>query len=261
MSKKRYIIEIEYDGTDFVGWQEQPKGRTIQETVQDRLSIILREEIKIVGAGRTDTGVHARGMVAHFDLSEGHQDKISDAIYKLNRFLPHDILITSLREASPDFHARFSATSRTYKYYVTLVDSPFRKKFYTYIPQVTDFTAMNKAALYLMGEHDFTTFSKKHTDVHTHLCTVTEAKWTQIEQDVWVFQISANRFLRNMVRSITGTLLEVGQSKLSIEEFANKLKAQDRAQASNTAPATGLFLDSVSYPSELLGETLFSVTK
>lgn len=261
MSEQRYIIEIEYDGTDFVGWQEQPEGRTVQGEIQERLSTILREEVKIIGAGRTDTGVHARAMVAHFDLSEVHQGEVADTIYKLNRFLPPDILITALREASPQFHARFSAISRTYRYYITLTDSPFRKCFYTYVPQRLEIEAMNQAALHLVGTQDFTTFSKKHTDVHTHICTVTHAEWQKQEPDVWVFEITANRFLRNMVRSITGTLLEVGMGKISPEEFAGKLIAKDRAVASNTAPATGLFLESVAYPPELIGQCLFSVAR
>lgn len=257
----RFLIELQYDGTDFVGWQEQPNGRTVQGELQERLSTILRTPIKIVGAGRTDTGVHATSMIAHLDVSQELGERLPDAIYRLNRFLPPDIFILRLQRVAPDFHARFSATSRSYGYYITLYPSPFRRKYHTLVTTPLDFEQMNKAAKKILGQHDFSSFSKKHSDVTNHLCTVTQAEWQELSQGAWVFRITANRFLRSMVRALVGTLIEVGIGHLTPEDFAAILERTDDQYPFNTAPATGLRLESVTYPPHLLLDPLFLASK
>lgn len=257
----RFLIELQYDGTDFVGWQEQPNGRTVQGELQERLSTILRTPIKIVGAGRTDTGVHATSMIAHLDVSQELGERLPDAIYRLNRFLPPDIFVLRLQRVAPDFHARFSATSRSYGYYITLYPSPFRRKYHTLVTTPLDFEQMNEAARKLLGQHDFSSFSKKHSDVTNHLCTVTQAEWQEHCEGEWVFRITANRFLRSMVRALVGTLFEVGTGHLTPEEFATILEQADDQYPFNTAPATGLRLESVTYPPHLLLDPLFQASK
>ncbi|TFH95734.1 tRNA pseudouridine(38-40) synthase TruA [Porphyromonas levii] len=254
----KYLLQFMYDGTDFVGWQEQPKGRTVQGELQDKLSTILRQEIKVVGAGRTDTGVHASTMVAHIELPEELSDRIAPAVFKLNRFLPPDIFITKLQAVLPDFHARYSATSRSYGYYITLHPNPFLRKYHTFVPRKLQFEAMNRACKYLIGRHDFASFARKHSDVTNHICTVTQAEWLQLSPSEWVFRITANRFLRSMVRALVGTLLEVGSGQITPEEFADILERADLDFPFNTAPPTGLRLEAVQYPEELLGEVLFT---
>lgn len=253
----RFLIELQYDGTDFVGWQEQPNGRTVQGELQERLSTILRTPIKIVGAGRTDTGVHATSMIAHLDVSQELGERLPDAIYRLNRFLPPDIFVLRLQRVAPDFHARFSATSRSYGYYITLYPSPFRRKYHTLVTTPLDFEQMNQASSQLLGQHDFSSFSKKHSDVTNHLCTVTQAEWQELSQGAWVFRITANRFLRSMVRALVGTLIEVGIGHLTPEDFAAILERADDQYPFNTAPATGLRLEAVTYPPHLLLDPLF----
>lgn len=257
----RFLIELQYDGTDFVGWQEQPNGRTVQGELQERLSTILRTPIKIVGAGRTDTGVHATSMIAHLDVSQELGERLPDAIYRLNRFLPPDIFILRLQRVAPDFHARFSATSRSYGYYITLYPSPFRRKYHTLVTTPLDFEQMNKAAKKILGQHDFSSFSKKHSDVTNHLCTVTQAEWQEQREGEWVFRITANRFLRSMVRALVGTLIEVGIGHLTPKEFATILEQADDQYPFNTAPSTGLRLESVTYPPHLLLDPLFQASK
>lgn len=254
----RYAITLQYDGTDFVGWQSQPQGRTVQDTIEEGLRTIFRSPIPIVGAGRTDTGVHARYMVAHFDTPESREHELPELIYRLNRYLPHDITICALYKVSPEFHARFSATSRTYRYYITLVHSPFTRYFHTYIPWDLDFELMNETAHSLLGTKDFITFSKTNTDVFTHICEVTSALWENCGEDCYRFEITANRFLRNMVRALVGTLIDVGRGKITKEQFIEKLELQDRAQNITTAAATGLFLEEITYPTELIGERLWN---
>lgn len=256
----RYAITLQYDGTDFVGWQSQPNGRTIQDTIEEGLKVILREPLPIVGAGRTDTGVHARKMVAHIDFPKEREQELSQLFYRLNRYLSKDVFILSVRRVSEDFHARFSATSRTYRYYISLLDSPFTRHFFTYIPWLLDFPLMNETAISLLGTKDFTTFSKTHTDVYTHICEVSHAKWKDLGNDTYCFEITANRFLRNMVRAIVGTLIDVGRGKLSKEEFIQKLELKDREQNITTAAATGLFLEEIIYPQELLGDVIWDVS-
>lgn len=255
----RYMITLQYDGSAFEGWQIQSSGRTIQGTIEDGLRTILRRPLQIVGAGRTDTGVHAGKMVIHIDYPENQEHELPQLFYRLNRFLTKEILILSIHKVSPDFHARFSATSRTYHYYISLIDCPFTRHYHAYIPWDLDFEKMNETAQHLIGTKDFTTFSKTNTDVYTHICTVNSVQWVPLGDHKYRFEITANRFLRNMVRSIVGTLIDVGRGKITSEEFAYRLAQKDRAQLVTTAPANGLFLTDISYPKELIGELLWHV--
>ena len=219
----RYFIYLAYDGTNYHGWQIQPNGMSVQEALMRALSTFLRKEIEVVGAGRTDAGVHARLMVAHFDFeSELDGAQITD---KLNRLLPPDIAVYGVKRVKDDAHARFDATYRTYKYYVTT-----RTLF--------DYT-------------DFTSFSKLHTDVKTNNCKIMHAEWTQVSETEWVFTIQADRFLRNMVRAVVGTLIEVGRGKLSIEGFRQVIEKKDRCSAGSSVPGHALFLVDVGYPEDL----------
>ena len=255
----RYIITIAYDGSAFQGWQIQPDGTTVQGTIEHCLSTMLQRPLSVTGAGRTDTGVHASAMVAHLDFPKEKEKELITLIFRLNRFLPREIRITSLRAVAPTFHARFSAETRQYGYYITQKESPFDRYFYTPIPSPMDFNKMNEAARHLIGTHDFTTFSKGRTDVHTHICTVSHAEWIALspEQGHYKFLYVSNRFLRNMVRATVGTLLEVGKGRMTPEEFRQRLEAKDRALAGTSAPPMGLFLEEVQYPEELLLEELW----
>ncbi len=250
----RYFLTLGYDGTDFLGWQSQPTGRTVQGVLEDRLSILLRQEIAVTGAGRTDAGVHARWMACHADFVLPEGVTPPDLLFRANRFLPPDITLYGLYPVKDDAHARFDATERRYGYYVRTCPSPFGRHLQVTVPEL-DFAAMNEAAAGLIGTHDFTTYSKKHSNVHTHLCTVSEAEWQRIGPgEEWVFHISSNRFLRNMVRAIVGTLIEVGRGKISPEAPAHYLARQDRSLAATSAPAQGLFLEYIRYPLDLFVE-------
>ncbi|MDA3854521.1 MAG: tRNA pseudouridine(38-40) synthase TruA [Bacteroidales bacterium] len=245
--KTRYLIQLAYDGTAYVGWQIQPNGMSVQEKLQNALSLLLREEVKVVGCGRTDTGVHASYFVAHIDLDT----VITDApklLYKLNGFLPKDIVLFDIKEASKDFHARFGATERSYEYHLVTRKSPFLSR-YSYRPNsALDFEAMNKAAQHLLEVIDFTSFSKLHSDAFTNNCDVREAVWKQKDEYHWVFHISADRFLRNMVRAVVGTLLEVGKGKITEKQFCAIIAAKDRGKAGISVPGAALFLTNVHYP-------------
>ncbi len=249
---QRYFIYLAYDGTNYHGWQIQPNGISVQECLMKALSTFLRCEIEVVGAGRTDAGVHASLMVAHFDY-----DVPLDTAFlteKLNRLLPPDISVYKVCSVKPDAHARFDATSRTYKYYVTTAKYPFNRQYRWRIYSSLDYERMNEAARILLEYSDFTSFSKLHTDVKTNICHVTHAGWTKVEGEdtTWVFTICADRFLRNMVRAIVGTLIDVGRGKLSVEDFRRIIEQQDRCKAGTSAPGQALFLVNVEYP-----ETLF----
>ena len=245
----RYFIYLSYNGKPFCGWQIQPNGITVQQRIEEALSTILRRPMSIVGAGRTDAGVHAQLMVAHFDSEE----PISDLPFladKLNRLLPKDIAIDRIVPVAPDAHARFDATSRTYKYYLTAKKNPFNYDWvYRYIGKL-NYDLMNEACRVLFEYTDFTSFSKLHTDVKTNNCRIMEAGWKQ-EGDVWVFTIRADRFLRNMVRAIVGTLLEVGRGKLSLSGFREVIEAKDRGRAGTSAPGHALYLVDVTYPEKI----------
>ena len=245
----RYFIYLEFDGSAYSGWQIQPHSPSVQQTLEDALALFLRRNVSVTGAGRTDAGVHASQMVAHFDLDE--QQDCAWMQNKLNGILPPDIAVHRIVPVKPDAHARFDATSRTYKYYVTLNKSAFHRNYSWFLPNEPDFELMNRAAELLMETVDFTSFSKLHTDTKTNDCHVTEAQWTPLDDGRWVFIITADRFLRNMVRAIVGTLMEVGRHKLTIDGFKQIIESKDRCSAGDSAPAQGLFLNKIVYPDNL----------
>jgi len=247
--KKRFFIYFSYKGTAYHGWQIQPNGISVQEMLTKALCTILRTEIEVVGAGRTDTGVHAKLMVAHFDLEKELPSEF-DLVAKLNSFLPNDIAIFKVVEVQPDAHARFDATARRYEYHIITGKNVFKKKLAARESFQLDFEAMNAAACTLKEYRDFTSFSKLHTDAKTNICTITHAEWTQ-QDDEWVFTIQADRFLRNMVRAIVGTLFEVGRRKITVGEFRAVIEAQNRCKAGTSVPAHGLYLVDIKYPDHL----------
>lgn len=247
MSVQRYFIYLAYDGTNYHGWQVQPNGISVQQCLTEALSTFLRCRTEVVGAGRTDAGVHASLMVAHFDYA-GEPLDVAGVTDKLNRLLPPDISVYKVCRVKPDAHARFDATARTYKYYVTLAKFPFHRQYRWRQYRPLDFQKMNEAALTLFDYTDFTSFSRLHTDAKTNICRIMHAGWTQEEDATWVFTIRADRFLRNMVRAIVGTLIEVGRGKLSIEGFRRVIEQQDRCKAGSSAPGHALFLVNVEYP-------------
>ena len=243
----RYAIELAYLGKNFHGWQIQPNATTVQQYIQDSLSTILREEVIITGAGRTDTGVHASYFVAHFD-TEALFDPDAFAL-KLNRFLSNDISIFSLREISPEFHARFEAISRTYKYIFRLKKSPFLTDL-CFLNQVSlDIDSMNSCSKILKEYDYFTSFAKHHSDNKSDICQIMEADW-ELHDDYLIFTIKADRFLRNMVRAITGTIFDVGKGKIGSEEFRAIIEGRDNQLASVSTPAKGLYLWDIEYPEE-----------
>ena len=245
----RYFIEISYKGTDFHGWQIQPNAISIQEIIQQGLQTLLGEEIDIVGAGRTDAGVHARQIFAHFDTINNLDKK--DFAYRLNAIIPTSIYIKRIIKVTEQAHARFDAQSRSYEYHIHLVNNPFITETTWQIPRRNfDVKLMNKAASLLLKHTNFKAFSKSKTDVKTYECTVSRAEWIQKENQL-IFRISANRFLRNMVRAIVGSLLEVGEGKTSLKDFEKIIINKDRSQAGVSVPAKGLFLTRVSYPDSI----------
>lgn len=241
----RYLITFSYLGTNYHGWQIQPNGNTVQEEVNKALSVLCREEVSTTGAGRTDTGVHARMMTAHFDVNNPIADG-AQFVYRINKLLPKDISVSGIKEVDGEFSARFSATERTYRYYITKDKNPFTLDVVAYINFDLDIELMNKAASSLFEYEDFTSFSKVNTDTKTNICKITHAEW-KMEGDILVFTISANRFLRNMVRAIVGTLIDVGRKKISVADFRKIIESKDRCKASTSAPACGLFLEDIKY--------------
>ena len=242
----RFFITLSYDGTRYHGWQVQPNGSSVQEKLQWALSTILRQDIQVTGAGRTDAGVHARMMVAHFDV-ETMDFELQDLTYKLNRLLPQDIAIQKMEPVSDDMHARFSATSRTYHYYIHTVKDPFFRAYSCELHYLLDFQLMNEAAAILMTYEDFGAFCKAHADVKTTLCHITSAQWHQTSPSTWYFEITANRFLRNMVRAVVGTLIDVGCGRLSLDDFRKVIEGKRRTEAGESMPANALFLEDVKY--------------
>lgn len=241
----RYFIWFSYDGTQYHGWQLQPNGNTVQAELQRGLSLLLREEITVTGAGRTDTGVHARQMAAHFDT-----DAVFDTdtlVMKMNGVLPPDISVSKVEQVSDEIHARFSAIARTYYYYIHTKKNPFRRHYSLELHYVLDFPLMNEAARILMEYEDFGAFCKAGSDVKTTLCHVTAAEWHQTAEDAWYFEITANRFLRNMVRAVVGTLIEVGRHRMTLDEFRQVIIGGRRTQAGESMPAQALFLERVEY--------------
>lgn len=243
----RYFVKLAFNGTRFVGWQIQPNGDSIQSILQNAMTLLFKESIELTGCGRTDAGVHATNFYAHFDIQKEFTQKELDFLTnKLNSFLPKEIVIYKILKVSDDLHARFSAKSRTYKYYIDISKDPFsfQNSYRVFEPLHVD--AMNQAALYLLQIQDFTSFSKLHTQVNNNNCTVTFAQWEQVNHQL-VFTITANRFLRNMVRAIVGTLLLVGKGKITFEEFQKIVLEKNRSKAGTSVPAHALFLENVRY--------------
>ncbi len=281
----RYFIYLSYDGTAYHGWQIQPNGESVQGVLQRALSLLLRQEIAVTGAGRTDAGVHAALMVAHFDAplpappvggrasyplessevresfslpedmqsspprGELERDRELERgwVYRLNGMLPPDIAIHKIVPVPDDMHARFSARARTYYYYVHTRKSPFLRDHSWRLVHTPDFEAMNRAAALLLDYEDFTSFSKLNTDTKTNICHVRSARWVQLSDHEWRFEITADRFLRNMVRAIVGTLMEVGRGQLTLDGFREVIEKKDRCAAGDSVPARGLFLQNVEY--------------
>lgn len=238
-------MRLAYNGTGFSGWQVQPREITVQGVIEDALSKVLRRRVGITGAGRTDTGVNARMMVAHFD----HEAPLPDGLVRsLNAMVGRNIAIEDIWQVADDAHARFDAVERTYHYYACTRKSPFIYPLTWQAPPRLDFETMNLAAEHLIGRKDFTSFSKLHTQVKTNICDVRHACWEQCGPDVWCFGITADRFLRNMVRAVVGTLVEVGRGKLSPEGFAAVIDKKDRCSAGTSMPPQALYLWDIRYP-------------
>lgn len=244
----RYFMRLAYRGAPFHGWQSQPGEVTVQSTLEAALSTVARQPVKITGAGRTDTGVNARMMTAHFDLEKPITDTAA-VVRGVNSLVGKDIAVYEIRETAPDWHARFDAKSRTYHYYAVPEKSPFFYPLSWKAPAGLDYGAMNRAAEILLTTEDFTSFSKLHTDTKTNICHVTHAQWHEVEAvpGAMVFVITADRFLRNMVRAVVGTLVEVGRGKMSIEQFRRVVEARNRCAAGTSMPPQALFLWEVEY--------------
>lgn len=244
-SEVRYFLEIAYNGKNYCGWQKQPDENTVQQEIERFLSKVLQQEINTMGAGRTDAGVHARQMFLHFDVSEAIT--ITNFLYRANSFLPPDISVLNIYKVNDDDHTRFNAIAREYKYYVSINKDPFSIASAYQIKNIPDLKLMNEAASSLLDYTNFQCFSKVNTGVHTFNCKVTKAAWA-LKDGKLVFTISADRFLRNMVRAIVGTLLEVGSGKITIAEFHDIIKSKNRGAAGTSVPAHGLYLTKIIYP-------------
>lgn len=242
----RYFAELSYKGTSYCGWQRQPNARSVEQTIEEALTTLLREEIDIVGAGRTDTGVHAAFYVAHFDTSRPI-DKPEDFVYHLNSLLPEDVAFRRIYPVSDDAHARFDATEREYRYYIQTHKDPFTKQTTWQLTTPLNLEAMNEAAKVLLATEDFTTFAKLGSNNTNNICHIFRAEWVEIECGMVVFIFRANRFLRNMVRAVVGTLVDVGRGKITPAEFAEIVASRDLSRSSSSAPASGLFLTDVKY--------------
>lgn len=241
----RFFIQIKYKGTNYHGWQVQPNANSVQAEVNKALSTLFQEEILVVGAGRTDTGVHATDFFAHFETEKEFENE--HVCYKLNCILPKDISCSKVFKVNDDVHARFSATERTYEYWITPTKNPFLIDGAYFFSQVLDLEKMNEAAKLLIRKADFSCFSKSNTDTFTNDCTINKAIWV-VKNDVLVFTISADRFLRNMVRAIVGTLLDVGLGKIKPQEIENIIASKNRNDAGTSVPAHGLYLTKINYP-------------
>ncbi len=245
----RYFVTFSYFGSAYHGWQSQPNAATVQQLMEAIFTTLLRQKVALVAAGMTDTGVHAKKMIAHFDIK--NQIDTTEAVLKLNSFLPEDIAVSEIFEVDQEAHARFSAVSRTYQYWIVQQKNPFYKDSAYYLRNTLDVSAMNAAAELLMEYEDFECFSKSRTDVKTYRCLISKAIWDSDDEKL-VFTITADRFLRNMVRAIVGTLLDVGQGKLSLEDVKTIIKSKDRSQAGASVPAKGLYLTQVEYPKNIV---------
>jgi len=243
----RYLIKLSFDGTNYHGWQMQDNANTVQAEVEKALTILLASKVEITGCGRTDAGVHAREYFAHFDLEKIiGEEMLSEIVYRLNAILPDDISVSDVFPVGNNLHARFSAFSRTYRYYVSTQKDPFNKIYSWTVYSKLEMQKMNDAAATLFDYIDYTSFSKLHTDVKTNNCRIMHAKWTK-KDGMLIFTIVADRFLRNMVRAIVGTLLDVGKGNLSVDDFRKIIESRNRCDAGFSVPAKGLFLEKVEY--------------
>lgn len=241
----RYFIKLAYNGTPYHGWQIQPNAASVQETLNKAFSVLLHSEISLMGAGRTDTGVHAKEMYAHFDFETPFD--IPKLTHKLNSYLPKDIVIYGILPVDEGAHCRFDATKRTYEYHINIYKDAFLQEQSWYFNQTLDVGLMNEAAKLLLNYTDFQCFSKVHTDVNTFDCSIFEAYWKK-EGNKLIFTISANRFLRNMVRSIVGTLVNIGLHKINLNDFIAIIESKNREKAGFSVPAHGLYLTKIEYP-------------
>ena len=246
-------MELAYRGTNYHGWQIQPNGISIQEAIEKALGTVFSTNIGITGAGRTDAGVHAAYMVAHFDVEQPvwDCDKLAG---RLNRMLPNDIAVMSVSEVAAGSHSRFSAISRKYEYHITFEKNPFLYELASKVNHKLDIDLMNEAAAILLSYNDFTSFSKLHSDVKNNLCTVTQSFW-QKRDNKWIYTVEANRFLRNMVRAIVGTLFDVGRKKITVNRFVEIIEAKNRSLAGTSAPPQGLYLIDIKYPENVFLES------
>ncbi|NNJ88536.1 MAG: tRNA pseudouridine(38-40) synthase TruA [Eudoraea sp.] len=245
----RYFVEFSYDGKAYHGWQRQPNAISVQQTLEEAMTTLLRSPVQLAGAGRTDTGVHARQLYAHFDLDSPLNT--DEKVKRLNAFLPDDIAVRRIFQVNDKAHARFDALERTYEYWVVQQKDPFYRDWAYYVHLPLDVEAMNKAASLLLNHTNFECFSKSNTDVKTYVCRMKKASWKE-DQSKLVFTITADRFLRNMVRAIVGTLLDVGLGKTTVENVNSIIKSKDRGEAGVSVPAKGLYLTKITYPKTLL---------
>lgn len=251
MNFYRYFLRMAYDGSRYHGWQRQPNAITVQQTLEEAMTMMLRSAIRLTGAGRTDTGVHANEYFAHFDIDHLLTNEAREKlVFRLNAYLWGDIAVFEIFPVKVDLHARFSATSRTYRYCISRVPDPFRRNFTHYIYGDIDHVLMNRGAALIMGYRDFTSFSKVDTDTKTNICRISEARW-EMEGTELVFSITADRFLRNMVRAIVGTLLELGTGKITLEDLQKIIESKNRSKAGESVPAKGLTLYRIAYPEEI----------
>ncbi len=247
----RYFIKLAYNGKNYHGWQMQDNAITIQSVINDALSKLLEEEINVTGCGRTDTGVHAKEFYAHFDINKIlNKNDWDNIVFKLNNFLNDSIVIFNIIHVKPDSHARFDAISRTYQYFISRQKDPFDNDFSYYVYGDINIDLMNEGAKILYEYEDFTSFSKLHSDVKTNNCKILDTKWIERE-DKLIFTITADRFLRNMVRAIVGTLLDVGKKKISFKDFRKIIESKNRSDAGYSVPAKGLFLTKIEYPDDI----------
>ena len=248
--KTRYFIFISFKGTYYHGWQIQPNSVTVQKILDEALCVVLNEKISTIGAGRTDTGVHASFFCAHFDSISPDLLTLGNLIFRLNQYLPVDISVNSIKKVFPDANARYSAVSRTYKYYISRIKDPFLDSSSWYLYGKIEVIEMNKACRIIFNHLDFTSFSRLHSGTKSNICKIYYAGWEESDNRL-VFTIKADRFLRNMVRAIVGTMVEIGSGKMDLKEFEEIILAKDRCKAGKSAPAKGLFLVDIEYPEEI----------
>jgi tRNA pseudouridine38-40 synthase len=248
--KTRYFIFISYNGTSYHGWQLQPNSITVQKILDDALSVVLRENVSTLGAGRTDTGVHAQVFCAHFESISHDLSTLKNLVFRLNQYLPADISVNSIRKVVPDANARYSAISRTYKYYISRIKDPFFDNSSWFIHGKINIASMNEACVLLLHHSDFTSFSRLHSGAKTNICKIYHARWKESDNRL-IFTIKADRFLRNMVRAIVGTMIELGIGKMDLKEFEEIILAKDRSRAGKSVPAKGLFLADIEYPDKI----------